>query len=70
MPTKNKKLKQFEIEFRGTTYRSYIIKAECKQLAKLIAWEDMNDDEDSSWHWKQSAEITQVDEYGKEPKPF
>ena len=64
MKKKKKKLKQFEIEFVSRTYRTYNVKAECAQLAKLIAWEDMEKDEGNSWHWKNNAELAYVGEIG------
>lgn len=64
MVKKKKKLKQFEVEFGSITYRTYNVKAECAQLAKLIAREDMENDEESSWHWKNNAELSYVGEIG------
>ncbi len=63
--TKKKKLKQFEVEFGSMTYRTYNVKAECLQVEKLIAWEDMDKDDDSSWHWKNNAQISYSSELGK-----
>ena len=63
---KKKKLKQYEIEFGSITYRCYNVKAESKQIAKLIALEDMEKDSDSSWHWKNNATISCVTELGKD----
>ena len=60
-----KKLKQFEVEFGSMTYRTYNVKAECLQTAKLIAWTDMENDDDSSWHWKNGAQLSYAEEIGK-----
>ena len=62
--SKKKKLKQFEVEFRSMTYRKYDVKAENAQLAKLIAWEDMEKDKGNSWHWANNAELSHVGEIG------
>ena len=71
MKNKKKKLKHFEIEFGSMTYRRYDVKAECLQTAKLIAWQDMETDKDSSWHWKNGAQLTYSEELGKnEDIPF
>ena len=72
MKKNKKKLKQFEIEFGSRTYRTYNVKAECAQVAKLIAWEDMEKDEEASWHWKNNAELTYAGQIGcdKQDIPF
>jgi len=67
---KKKKLKHFEVEFGSITYRRYSVKAESTQIAKLIAFEDMEKDEDSSWHWKNNAELSCVSEIAKDYPPF
>jgi len=65
------KKKHFEIEFVSRTYRTYNVKAECAQVAKLIAWEDMEKDEESSWHWRNNAELSYVGQTGgEEDIPF
>jgi hypothetical protein len=46
------------------TYRQYDVKAENAQLAKLIAWEDMEKDKENSWHWTNNAELSHVGEIG------
>ena len=71
MKSKKKKLKHFEIEFASRTYRTYVVRAECLQTAKLIAWEDMEKDEEASWHWRNGAELSYCEEVGKnEEIPF
>ena len=53
------------------TYRTYDVKAECLQTAKLIAWQDMENDKESSWHWRNGAQLTYSEELGKnEDIPF
>ena len=71
MKKNKKKLKQFEVEFGSRTYRTYNVKAECAQVAKLIAWEDMEKDKESSWHWRNNAELSYVGQIGgEEDIPF
>lgn len=65
MKKSEKKKKQFEVEFRSMTYRFYNVKAENAQIAKLIAFEDMKNDDDSSWHWRHGAELSECIELGK-----
>ena len=55
------KTKWYEVEIKGTTYRTYNIKAESKKKAKAMALNAVDEDWEISKEWKQSAEVFEVE---------
>jgi hypothetical protein len=51
------KTKWYEVEIKGTTYRTYDIKAESKEKAEELAFKAVDEDWEISKAWKQSAEL-------------
>ena len=51
------KTKWYEVEIKGTTYRSYEIKAESKEQAEEMALDAVDEDWENSKEWHQRAEI-------------
>tara|TARA_R110000824_G_scaffold79244_2_gene199707 strand:- start:167 stop:376 length:210 start_codon:yes stop_codon:yes gene_type:complete len=54
------KTKWYNIEIKGTTYRTYDIKAESKEKAEELALGAVDEDWEISKEWKQSAEVFNV----------
>ena len=57
------KTKWYEVEIKGTTYRTYDIKAESKEKAEELALGAVDEDWEISKAWKQSAEIESCDKF-------
>ncbi|MBK23475.1 MAG: hypothetical protein CME70_05660 [Halobacteriovorax sp.] len=57
------KTKWYEVEIKGTTYRSYEIKAESKERAEEMALDAVDEDWEISKEWKQSAEVESCDRF-------
>ena len=57
------KSKWYEVEIKGTTYRTYDIKAESKKKAKELALLSVDEDWEISKAWKQSAEVEYCEKY-------
>ena len=57
------KTKWYEVEIKGTTYRSYEIKAESKEQAEEMALDAVHEDWEISKAWKQSAEVESCDRF-------
>ena len=47
------KTKWYEVEIKGTTYRTYDIKAESKEQAEELALDAVDEDWEISKEWKQ-----------------
>lgn len=58
--------KNYSVEFKGTTYRTYDVKADNEEEAKTLAFTDLDSDWEVSPHWKQSAEVVEVEELEEE----
>ena len=57
------KTKWYEVEIKGTTYRTYDIKAESKEKAKEMALNAVDEDWEISKAWKKSAEVEYCEKY-------
>ena len=60
---KKQKTKWYEVEIKGTTYRTYDIKAESKEKAEELALEAVDEDWEISKDWKRNAEISYCEKY-------
>lgn len=60
------KTKWYQVEIKGTTYRTYDIKAESKEKAEELALDAVDEDWEISKAWKQSAEVSYIEESKKE----
>lgn len=61
--TTNMKTQWYEVEVKGTTYRTYDIKAESKEEAEQMALDAVDEDWEISKAWKQSAEVESCEKY-------
>jgi len=57
------KTKWYEVEIKGTTYRTYDIKAESKEEAEQMALDAVDEDWEISKAWKQNAEVESCEKY-------
>ena len=60
------KMKTYEVEIMGTTYRTYLIDAESADDAIDRAFEEVDADWEISKVWRQNAEVSYVEEQEKE----
>lgn len=60
------KMKTYEVEIMGTTYRTYFIDAESADDAIDRAFEEVDADWEISKVWRQNAEVSYVEEQEKE----
>ena len=60
------KTKWYQVEIKGTTYRTYDIKAESKDKAEELALGAVDEDWEISKAWKRNAEISYIEESTKE----
>ena len=63
---KKEKTKWYQVEIKGTTYRTYDIKAESKEKAKELALGAVDEDWEISKAWKRNAEVSYIEESTKE----
>ena len=54
-------MKEFEVELSATTYRTFYITAESAEQAEEMAWEVLDEDEEISGAWKDSAKLESVE---------
>ena len=57
------KTKWYQVEIRGTTYRTYDIKAESKEKAEEMALDAVDEDWEISKEWKRNAEVESCEKY-------
>mgnify|MGYP003153942712 FL=1 len=57
------KTKWYQVEIKGTTYRTYDIKAESKEKAEELALDAVDEDWEISKEWKRNAEVESCDKY-------
>ena len=57
------KTKWYEVEIIGSTCRTYDIKAESAEKAEELAFHAVEEDWEISKAWKQSAELSYLEEY-------
>jgi hypothetical protein len=57
------KTKWYEVEIKGTTYRTYDIKAESKEKAEQMALDAVDEDWEISKEWKRSAVVEFCEKY-------
>ena len=60
------KMKTYEVEIMGTTYRTYFIDAESADDTIDRAFEQVDADWEISKVWRQNAEVSYVEEQEKE----
>ena len=60
------KTKWYQVEIKGTTYRTYDIKAESKEKAEELALDAVDEDWEISKAWKRNAEVSYIEEFEKE----
>ena len=60
------KTKWYQVEIKGTTYRTYDIKAESKEKAEELALDAVDEDWEISKAWKRNAEVSYIEESTKE----
>lgn len=60
------KTKKFEVEIVGTTCRTYYITAESFDKAEEMAFDAVNEDWEISKAWKQSSELSYIEEIEEE----
>jgi hypothetical protein len=60
---KKEKTKWYEVEIKGTTYRTYDIKAESKEKAEELALSAVDEDWEISKAWKRNAEVESCEKY-------
>ena len=53
-------MKTYEVEFKSTTYRHYIVKAPNKKFAEEYATEELQGDEEVSNAWTENAEVSAI----------
>jgi hypothetical protein len=63
MKNNKMKTKWYEVEIKGTTYRTYDIKAESKKKAKELALGAVDEDWEISKEWKRNAEVEYCEKY-------
>ena len=57
------KTKWYAVEIKGTTYRTYDIKAESKEKAEELALDAVDEDWEISKAWKRNAEVESCEKY-------
>ena len=62
MNLKETDMKEFEIELSAKTYRTFTITAESAEQAEELAWDALDNDEEISGAWKDSAKLESVEE--------
>ena len=58
-------MKTYEVEFKSTTYRHYIVEAPSKKFAEEKAIEELQMDSEVSRAWSENAEIDSIREEGE-----
>ncbi len=53
-------MKQFEVEFKSTTYRQFVVEAKTYDEAEEKAWEELQLDTEIPAAWVESAEVHTV----------
>ena len=55
-------MKEFEVEISATTYRTFYVTAESAEQAEELAWDALDEDEEISGAWKDSAKLESVEQ--------
>lgn len=55
-------MKEFEIELSATTCRTFYVTAESAEQAEELVWDALDEDEEISGAWKDSAKIESVEQ--------
>ena len=58
------KEKEYEVEFKSTTYRSYFVTASNKKEAQRVALADLDNDWEVDSSWSQGAEVHEIYKQG------
>ena len=53
-------MKTYEVEFKSTTYRHYVVKAPSKKFAEEAAIEELKMDTEVSNAWVENAEVSAI----------
>jgi hypothetical protein len=56
------KNREYEVEFRSVTWRTFSLSATSPEEAEAKAWEELENDLDASKAWKANAEIISIED--------
>lgn len=54
-------MKEFEVELKATTYRTFYVAAESKEEAEEMAFDALDNDEEISGTWKDEARVSFIE---------
>ena len=54
-------MKEFEVELKATTYRTFFVTAESKEQAEELAFDALDNDEEISGTWKDEARVSFIE---------
>jgi len=55
-------MKEFEVELKATTYRTFYVTAESKKEAEELAFNALDNDEEISGTWKDEATVNFIEQ--------
>ena len=59
-------MNKYEVEFKSTTYRTYIVDAPNRKFAEEFAVEELQTDTDVSSAWLENAQVGSIGELNKD----
>ena len=54
-------MKEYEVELKATTYRTFYVTAESKEEAEELAFDALDNDEEISGTWKDGAMVSFIE---------
>lgn len=54
-------MKEFEVELKATTYRTFYVTAESREEAEELAFYALDNDEEISGAWKDEATVSSIE---------
>ena len=66
MVSEDKIMNKYEVEFKSTTYRTYIVNAPNRKFAEEFAGEELQTDTDVSSAWLENAQVGSIGELNKD----
>lgn len=54
-------MREFEVELKATTYRTFYVTAESKEEAEELAFDALDNDEEISGTWKDEATVSFIE---------
>tara|TARA_B100000029_G_scaffold293293_1_gene286807 strand:+ start:1911 stop:2099 length:189 start_codon:yes stop_codon:yes gene_type:complete len=51
-------MKKYEVEFKSTTYRTYVVDAVSEKQAERFAYKVLDEDFEVGYAWKENAEVS------------